>query len=369
MMSKSLTAFLLLSSLAWAEPPVPKIDGPTDRNPGALTFLDASGSAGAEKFAWLVDTSAVIVPKESSPDVSQTLAVLRDMGFEVTEPEDDSEPLWAVSEDGKRLWLSSYPGVYVVTLGVSNADGISLLPWKVTVSGVIPVPPVVVPPIVVVPPVVVPSDWAARLTASVKSNPAAAVGFTRVANTYATVADQIKPGLLTTPQQVTGLTNALTTVACPEWAAIEASIVQPHLKTLNLTTAVQYEQPWRDISVAVKAGLTDIPPPVVVDPPLPVNGLHVLIVEEMDDRSTLPASQVSIFSSTVLRKWLTDNNVQWRMFDDDVPQEQLEKTWKDALARPRASLPWILASNGTKGFEGPLPKTDAELITLLEKYK
>lgn len=209
-------------------------------------------------------------------------------------------------------------------------------------------------------------DFPTRLSKAVAAKPQSAGELSRVAATYSTVADQVKGGLLTTPQQVNGLTDALTSLM-PSWADIKSGVVDPHLKTLTLKTAADYEPVWRQIAAAVKAGLTDLPPPDVT--PLPVSSLHVLIVEEMDERHKLPASQAKIFSSTTLRKWFSDNNVQWRVFDKDVPQEQLEQKWKDALSRPRQSLPWILVSNGSKGWEGPLPKTEAEVITLLEKYK
>jgi hypothetical protein len=248
-------------------------------------------------------------------------------------------------------------------------DPIQVLEVTVVVEssdGTIPPPP---PPPVVL-------DWSAKLTAAVRAKATtadASAALTKVATAYERIADQIKAGsiLTSTPEAVRALTS-LTSELVPVWEPIESDIVQPHLATLGLTTAAQHEGPWRDIAKAVRAGLTDLPPPVVVDPTpdvLPVSGLHVLIVEEMDSRSTLPASQVSIFTSTELRSWLTTNNAQWRMFDDDVPTDQLEQKWKDALARPRATLPWITLSNGRTGWEGPLPKTVAETITLMEKYR
>lgn len=365
-------AGLVALSSAFAEPPVPKIDGPTERNPGALTFLDASGSTG-DNFTWLVDTSGIAVPKDGTPDVAETIAALRSLGFSVQEPSGAADPLWAISDDGKRLWLSSYPGVYSVVLGVSNPEGVRLLPWKVKVSGNVPIPIPVPVPVPTPTPVPVPGTFAEQLTAAVKSKPAARVEFERVANSYALIADQIKGGLLTTPQQVSTMTSLMVNFAAgahaADWQAIDTLVIQPHLKTLGLTTAAQHEGPWRVIAAAVKAGLTDIPPPPDVDPPIPVTSLHVLIIEEMDDRSKLPASQVSVFTSSVLRKWLTDNNAQWRMFDDDVDQSNMEQKWKDAMARPRTSLPWLIASNGTTIFEGPLPKSETEVIAILEKYK
>lgn len=372
---KQFVAFLLLSAVAFAEPPKPVIDGPTERQPGALTFLDASKST-ADKWTWLVDTSAVAVPKDGTPDVSQTVTALRAMGFDVQEPADESEPLWAVSEDGKRLWLSSFPGVYAVTLGVSNADGVALLPWKVKVSGEIPIPvPVPVPiPTPTPTPTPVPDDFSTLLTNAVKAVPEAHAEFAGIANVYAGIAEQIKAGsiLLTTPAQVTGLTSVMVAhqaqMHAADWKKIDDVVVQPHLKTLTLVKVADYEPVWRQVAAAVKAGLTDTPPPDVV--PIPVTSLHVLMIWDRDQMPTLPASQVGIHSSTALRKWFTENNVQWRQFYSDSDPSSLDAKWKAAWDVPRESLPWIVASDGsTKSFKGPMPKTETELIQLLEKYK
>jgi hypothetical protein len=165
------------------------------------------------------------------------------------------------------------------------------------------------------------------------------------------------------------MTKALTSFVSPDvWPAIQAELVTPHLATLTLAVPEDYEPVWRQIAAAIKAGLTDIPPPPDVEP-LPVTSLHVLIVEEMDDRSTLPASQVDVFSNTDMRKWFVENNVQWRIFDEDQDMSQAEKKWQDAMSRPRESTPWIMISNGQSGYEGPLPKTVADTIKMMEKYK
>lgn len=369
-----IAAFLLLCAAVSAAPPVAKIDGPTERHPGALTFLDASGST-ADKFSWLVDTTGVTVPKDGTPDVAETIFALRAMGFEVQEPEDKSEPLWAISDDGKRVWLSSYPGVYAVTLGVSNADGVALLAWKVKVSGDVPIPVPVPVPVPIPTPVPVPTDFPVQLTAAVKAVPAARAELGKVADVYSLIADQIKSGLLDTPAKVTGFTSVLVTASVgahgAEWANIDTTVIKPHLATLNLTTAAQFEGPWRQISAAVKAGLVDIPPPPDVVP-LPVTGLHVCIVEEMDDRSMLPAQQAGIFTSSKFKGWLDQNGIKWRMFDDDVDQSRLDAVWKVALKKVADSgvkLPAIIISNGATGTIAPLPANDDAATALVEKYK
>lgn len=329
------------------------------------------------------------MPAISSPqiDVPKPGVITVDVGnppqvdLFVADPPEGSRQTWSgplgKDEPGRRTLdgvshSTSIPGIFdyrcVIQTPLPEFDDLMILDIKIVVQGsqiIIPPPP----PPVVPPPVVVPSDWAAKVTEAVKANPSAQTGFTRVAATYETVADSIKSGLLTTPAQVTGFTNTMTASVSPEWAAIETAIVKPHLATLNLTTAAQHEGPWREIATAVRAGLTDIPPPPPDVVPIPVTGLHVLIIEEMDQRASLPASQVSIFTSTKLRDWFKANNVQWRQFDDDADLSQVDQKWKDAMARPRTSTPWVVASNGQSGYEGPLPASVDATIQLLEKYR
>lgn len=268
------------------------------------------------------------------------------------------------SKDGIAV-STAVPGRYafrcIVQTPKDGIDPIVVLDTVLTVEGdgVVPVPPDVIPVV----------DWQARLTAAVKAAPDKHAGFAKVAGVYGLVADQIKGGLLTSPDQVVKMTTLLCSAASPEWAAIDAAIVQPHLKTLTLKLS-DYEPLWRQIQAAIKAGLTDIPPPDVV--PVPTTTLHVLIVEEMDSRGELPASQVSIFTSTDLRKWLTESKAQWRIFDRDVPQEQLADVWKAGLKKVSESglqLPVVLVSNGSKGTIEKLPKSVGELTTLLERFK
>jgi hypothetical protein len=126
---------LLLVSTAFAEKPTATIDGPTEVHSGALVTLDASGSAGAETWGWLVDTSRVNVPGTATPDVSRQVEQLQSLGFTVEGPETNDVPLYEIEDGGKRIRLSSYPGVYRLTLGASNADGVAMLEWTVTVKG------------------------------------------------------------------------------------------------------------------------------------------------------------------------------------------------------------------------------------------
>lgn len=269
---KTLAAFLLLTACAFADKPSPKIDGPTERHAGALTFLDAGASAGADQFGWNVDTSGVQVPADGTPDVSETVKQLRAMGFGVTEPEDESEPLWAVSDDGRRLWLSSYPGTYSVVLGVANADGVVLMPWKVVVTGgpvPPPVPPGPTPPPVPpgpnpppIPPAPV-TDLSAKVAAAVKAYPGDKEEFKAVAAVYEAVSKMCDSGLLATPDAVVSMTKTLSNAALPthrdDWQKVVSTVIGPHLNALSqageLETAAAHAKPWLEISNGIKAGI------------------------------------------------------------------------------------------------------------------
>lgn len=58
-------------------------------------------------------------------------------------------------------------------------------------------------------------------------------------------------------------------------------------------------------------------PPVVIDekPLIDGDGLHVLIVEEVDDRRSLSREQLAIITSSTLRGWFTDHKASWKVWD------------------------------------------------------
>ncbi len=56
------------------------------------------------------------------------------------------------------------------------------------------------------------------------------------------------------------------------------------------------------------------------------------------------------------------------MLDKDTDVSSLAAHWQAAMKRPRGSLPWIVVSNGTTGYEGPLPANLDATTALVLKY-
>jgi len=139
------------------------------------------------------------------------------------------------------------------------------------------------------------------------------------------------------------------------------------------------------VSVGLIAGRIEwgsiLPIDVIVDPVEPIDevekspfsddGFNVLIVEEKGERHKLPEDQRKALASVRLRAWLQDNNIDWKIEDQEDPQEFGDQKWRDAMSLPRSSIPWIYAGNGKKGFSKALPTTNTynELIADLEKLK
>lgn len=108
---------------------------------------------------------------------------------------------------------------------------------------------------------------------------------------------------------------------------------------------------------------TPDPEPVpVVQPPFATDRLTVLIVEDR-----LADQPIAIGAD--LYKWTQDNGVPFRVFHQDADMSQADEVWRKAMGAPRDSIPWLYAVNGSRFYSGPPPKTTAEIIALIEKYK
>lgn len=118
-------------------------------------------------------------------------------------------------------------------------------------------------------------------------------------------------------------------------------------------------------------------PPTPPGPaPIPTTGLRVLFVFESKDLTKYTPQQKSILYGDTVRSYLTAKcakgpdgvTPEARFFDKDQNVANESKIWQEAMKRPRGSTPWILISTGTEGYEGPLPATVEETMTLLKRY-
>jgi hypothetical protein len=118
------------------------------------------------------------------------------------------------------------------------------------------------------------------------------------------------------------------------------------------------------------------PGPAPSPAPIPVPGFRVLMVEEQSERSKLPPAQRMVVLSKRVRDYLRAKCVlgadgktpEYRIWDKDADASEEAPHWKAALARPRASVPWIIISDGKSGYEGPLPENVDKTLELLKKY-
>lgn len=114
------------------------------------------------------------------------------------------------------------------------------------------------------------------------------------------------------------------------------------------------------------------PTPPNPPPPVPDAGFRVLVVRE--SATPLTPAQRLILSDSTVRAYLDAHCVKengqpgWRVFDPDTDMTAAAKPWQEMMKRPRASLPWVVISNGTTGFEGPLPATVDDFLVLARKY-
>lgn len=118
------------------------------------------------------------------------------------------------------------------------------------------------------------------------------------------------------------------------------------------------------------------PGPTPGPAPIPAAGFRVLILYESAELSKIPPDQRQIIFSKDVRDYLNAKCIagadgktkEWRMFDKDTDVSSETSIWQAAMQRHPLSLPWMLISTGTSGFEGPLPANPADALTLLKKY-
>ena len=136
--------------------------------------------------------------------------------------------------------------------------------------------------------------------------------------------------------------------------------------TISVDMKARYVSAFAEIAEALNIG--PMPPPPGPTP-VPMAGLKVLIVEEGSKRT--PAF-VAVISSPMVRDYLDAKATKqgWRVQDQNLSADKDLPWVKELLARPRASVPWIVvAGDGRIAFEGPLPiVSPVETLAFLKKF-
>jgi len=117
-------------------------------------------------------------------------------------------------------------------------------------------------------------------------------------------------------------------------------------------------------------GPTPGPTPVS---PIAKDGVCVLMVYESGEG--LSSGQVSAMNGAKVTEFLnrvcvrgSDGRPCWRIYDKDSLAANDDPIWSAALKRQRSAIPWLIISNGSRSYEGPLPKSEAEMLSLLERH-
>lgn len=166
-------------------------------------------------------------------------------------------------------------------------------------------------------------------------------------------------------------------LAVLEW---EGNTVLVSSRTKGSYKLYAYAARWNKLSepVGTVVVIGDDPGPEPGPDPGPVppnpTGNRVLMVYESAELSKLPPAQLSILQGKLIRDYLEqrcdqDGTVKaYRIWDKDVSTANVSQAWKDAMARPRKSLPWLYINGPKAVFEGPLPANETEALNLLKKY-
>lgn len=126
--------------------------------------------------------------------------------------------------------------------------------------------------------------------------------------------------------------------------------------------------------------IDSLPIPVIETDSNPIVGSsrHFAVIYESGDKSSLPDAYRTVIDSVPLRGWLRDKgfvqdgNDTFQFLDPDQNTQYIEDKWfARALALPREALPWVVISDGTKGYAGPMPEVmDSETnAEYLERFK
>lgn len=124
--------------------------------------------------------------------------------------------------------------------------------------------------------------------------------------------------------------------------------------------------------VAAGHPLPDIPD-IGGSAPVKTDKLSVLIIEETADRGTYTSDQQFAITATdanSVQAAVTKRTGQFFALDKDQTDLSRMPSWvREAFALPRTGLPWIVASGPKSGKSVALPKTNAEILAVVEAAK
>ncbi len=165
-------------------------------------------------------------------------------------------------------------------------------------------------------------------------------------------------------------------------------------QVLNATSILVWPDPYTKSTWTVQAFATvgsdlvgaqcqvtfgDAPPGPTPGPtpgpvPIPGQGLRVLFVYDPAATNSMSPGQGSVMFGKQVKDYLdakcakANGKAEWRVYPKGQDVSGESDLWQKAFARPQASLPWMVVSNGTSGYEGPVPGSVQEAMTLLQKY-
>lgn len=102
-----------------------------------------------------------------------------------------------------------------------------------------------------------------------------------------------------------------------------------------------------------------------------VKGLHVLIVEDVQERDKLTRDQLAIFNSIELREWYDANCAEdgYRNYDVDDMLDNEPEVWKRMREGLTLKPPAVVIANDRKGSQMQLPASPEALMRELNKFK
>lgn len=173
MKSATILAVILCCSVAFAADPIAVVTGKKLAKTGDLIVLDSKDSTPDTRRKWTVWPELTGTASQVNENLERWAASLREHGATVIMPSESDDSNSIAIEGDSKLVLASYPGTYRVMLAVSNADGLAVAKWTVTVSAASPPPDVPDPPEEPDPPVVPSLGLTASVQGWLASVPAA----------------------------------------------------------------------------------------------------------------------------------------------------------------------------------------------------